>query len=381
MTSLPSYASLRIAQLSAVFNRTTNSYKFYWFWGLLELAQEEDQGGIPLEAVLIKMVALSWHTVAYYKVSLGVQDQLSQVIQQALALGELQEQSKTEEIEAYLWRCHRAAQVSEQERHLLRSLHRLSTYVPYRFLSPFFGRLPKRQTEQAIAEQAQASFAVAEEAAPYKINAPSSHQGGRSLIFHPLWRSYLQQHHKILQEFCWWNLCQYLRARNPNVPSISAKLHPPYTVQRRLSTARRFWSLVLEAPDSALLYDIYGGTPLQLSMPIDHFIPWSFVLHDQLWNLGPTTVALNSSKGNRLPSQRYWQPFAELQYAAFQRGYARAKRPVLLLEDYSHLFQATVQAVAAYPKAHFVQQLQRQLTPLWQQAINLGFEADWVAPE
>lgn len=380
MPTLPPYQSLRIAQLSGVFNHTTNSYKFYWFWGLLELVQGEAPKEIPLDAVLIKMVALSWHTVAYYKLSLGVQDRLGGVVERALNLGVLEAHSKTADIEAYLWSCWQSKQRSAPEKALIKALQQLRNYVPYRFLRPFFGRLPKRQTEQAIAERSQAAFGVAEEAAPYKIN-PASKQAavGRTLTIHPIWRDYLQQHHKILQEFCWWNLCQYLRSRNPNVPSISAKLLPPYTVERKLKTAKRFWALALEQTTWPPLQDIYQAVSLQASMPIDHFIPWSFVLHDQLWNLTPTTTALNSSKGNRLPHRRYWTPFAELQYQAFQRCHQVAQRPNALLEDYSLLFQAPVAAIATYPQAQFVQTLRQHLAPLWQQAVNLGFEADWEA--
>lgn len=382
MATLPPYQSLRIADLAAVFNHTTNSYKFYWFWGLLELVQEGQKATISLDAVLIKMIALSWHTVAYYKVSLGSQDKLSEVVQRALALGDLQADSKVEVIEAYLWGCYKAAQPSAAQKALLNALIKLRAYVPYRFLRPFLGRLPKGSTERAIAERSSEVFGVAEEAAPYKITSPTtSQEEDPMLTIHAVWRDYLQQHYKILREFAWWNLCQYLRARNPNVPNISAKLLPPYTVQRQLKTAKLFWKIALQASAKPALYDIYSGNPLTPQMPIDHFIPWSFVLHDRLWNLAPTTTAFNSSKGNRLPHRDYWQPFARLQYQAFQRCYVGVKRPSALLEDYSWLFRASVDTVAQYTELQFVQKLQQQLEPLCQQAINSGFEAGWTAPE
>ncbi|MDY5576621.1 MAG: HNH endonuclease domain-containing protein [Lachnospiraceae bacterium] len=33
---------------------------------------------------------------------------------------------------------------------------------------------------------------------------------------------------------------------------------------------------------------------------IDHFVPWSYVAHDEMWNLNPTTKSINSSKRNNL---------------------------------------------------------------------------------
>lgn len=379
MATLPPYHQLRIAQLTAVFNHTTNSYKFYWFWGLLELVKGEQEATIPLDAVLIKMVALSWHTVAYYKIGLGRQDQLSEVIQRALELGDMQVDSKVETIEAYFWECYQATQPSLGQKGLRAALKKLRTYVPYRFLRPFFGRLPKGNLEQAIAERSSEVFRVAEEAAPYKINLSSSRQA-RTLTIHPVWRNYLQQHYKILREFAWWNLSQYLRARNPNVPNISAKLLPPYMAQRQLQKAKLFWETALQQTTWPPLYEVYSGAPMTLDMPIDHFIPWSFVLHDSLWNLAPTTTALNSSKGNRLPHRCYWQSFSTLQHQAFQRCYAAAKRPMVLLEDYSWLFQASVQAISKYSEKQFVEELRKQLAPLQQQAVNSGFEEGWIAP-
>ena len=52
---------------------------------------------------------------------------------------------------------------------------------------------------------------------------------------------------------------------------------------------------------------------------IDHFIPWSFVMNDELWNLMPMDSSLNSAKSNRLPK---WDPFfsrfADNQYLLYR---------------------------------------------------------------
>lgn len=36
---------------------------------------------------------------------------------------------------------------------------------------------------------------------------------------------------------------------------------------------------------------------------IDHYVTWSFVLHDELWNLIPTFKNINSYKGNNIPNK------------------------------------------------------------------------------
>jgi hypothetical protein len=51
---------------------------------------------------------------------------------------------------------------------------------------------------------------------------------------------------------------------------------------------------------------------------LDHFVPWSFVCHDQLWNLIPVSPAANSAKSNNLPADHYIPCFVDLQCAGLQ---------------------------------------------------------------
>lgn len=52
----------------------------------------------------------------------------------------------------------------------------------------------------------------------------------------------------------------------------------------------------------------YTNTPLQnfkRNIAVDHFIPWSFIHSDDLWNLVLTSQSLNSKKGSKLPDEAY----------------------------------------------------------------------------
>lgn len=49
------------------------------------------------------------------------------------------------------------------------------------------------------------------------------------------------------------------------------------------------------------VHEIYIGQILtENDISIDHFVPWSYVAHDEMWNLNPTTKSINSSKRNNL---------------------------------------------------------------------------------
>lgn len=49
----------------------------------------------------------------------------------------------------------------------------------------------------------------------------------------------------------------------------------------------------------------YCGRKLQKSIHVDHFIPWSFVKDDKMWNFVLSCSTCNERKNNRVPSQDY----------------------------------------------------------------------------
>ncbi|MFK7798413.1 MAG: HNH endonuclease domain-containing protein [Aureispira sp.] len=367
MATLLHHEQLRVTELSQIFNNTTTSYKFYWFWALLEHAQEKET--IWFRDLLIRMVSLSWHTVVYYKLEFGGGDQLPEIMKRMLAISDLNELSKQEEIEDYLHICWSAKDNSEEEKELIKAVKKLEKEVPYRSLRPF---VTGAYSKKRIIDTAQRYFGVAEKAPIYKINSKLS-STGNSLTVQSEWRIYLQQHYKILQEFCWWNLAEFLRRRNPSVPSVGAKIGSPHNQKPNTANANKFWKVVLQ-PELPPLYCLYTQQPLQAQWSIDHFVPWSFVLHDQLWNLSPQPNSLNSSKNNRLPHRQYWEPFAQLQYQAVQRFIQQKPQNLKLLEEYDLLYKTSVGQLT---RKQFTQELLNTIEPLMQQAQNLGFAGGW----
>ena len=49
----------------------------------------------------------------------------------------------------------------------------------------------------------------------------------------------------------------------------------------------------------------YCGSKLTKSIHVDHFIPWSFVKDDRIWNFVLSCPTCNSKKNNKLPSPSY----------------------------------------------------------------------------
>jgi hypothetical protein len=81
---------------------------------------------------------------------------------------------------------------------------------------------------------------------------------------------------------------------NPEVPGLVYKLAPMDEKIRKLPHVRKLWEGIFDVCE---VKDVFTGKPVNTKQyDIDHFIPWSFVMNDELWNLMPMDSSLNSSK-------------------------------------------------------------------------------------
>lgn len=370
MYPLPYSSHLPISTLAASFNDVTNSYKFYWFLSILEQIRTAQERIIPVHNLLAHMIASVWYPTNYFRLSFGKQDRLGSI---AIRLGERAGLS----IDAP------AAQVAEAARRhiasnddLGRSILTLARFVPYRFLRPFFAKelrgVSDVKVNGLVASLAVAAFHDPESPCLYRfVEYPQA-----GIEIQPLWFDYLQQNLIVLKGFCLWHLIQYLQKNNPNVPNIAGKLFEPQ--ERDLRRARDFWNIVLERKGE--LECIYSGVKLVKSQfTLDHFIPWSFVAHDALWNIIPASRTANSSKSDNLPDiNRYFDAFSSIQFEAVKiiSGKSATAR---LLEDYVLLFKVVAsEDFLRMDLETFRKVLYDSIAPQIQIARNMGFPADWV---
>ncbi|MBX3001281.1 MAG: hypothetical protein KF893_22360 [Caldilineaceae bacterium] len=195
-----------------------------------------------------------------------------------------------------------------------------------------------------------------------------------AIELHPRWADYLQTNVHIVTGYCLWHLTNYLQKNNPNVPNIIGKLAEPG--QRNLRNARIFWQMAMDQMGECRC--IYTGEVVEPhGFSLDHFLPWSFVAHDLLWNIIPTSRNINSAKSDQLPAMdRYFGSFAQLQYQALHA--VAAQRKAKLIEDYILLLrQPSVEKLTDLPQPVFTQILRDTITPQIQIATNMGFAANW----
>lgn len=92
---------------------------------------------------------------------------------------------------------------------------------------------------------------------------------------------------------------------------------------RNLVKQTKVWNKAIDIKP-ALSFDLFLDQPITKQSSIqcggfslDHFIPYSFVMHYELWNLILILKNLNSQKTNRLPQERFIPDYIRLKYDFF----------------------------------------------------------------
>ena len=191
------------------------------------------------------------------------------------------------------------------------------------------------------------------------------------IVINDLWVEYLTKHYKILRDFAFWNLTEFLQKRNPNVPDVPSKLIKP--IQRdSLTKQRKYWDSYIEITGG--INCIYTGKNIiAKEYDLDHFVPWSFVSHNLLWNLIPSDPSVNSAKSNNLPQlDKYLQPFASLHQDAMKILYEKNMNNKIF-EDYLIIYDS-IPDLINLSKSDFFNVFKRTFTPMVQIAENMGFK-------
>ena len=353
MANIPQSDFLSTKNLSRVFNNTTATYKFYWFQSLLQMHNEEGIYRMNVWDLVIRMVANAWFPIHYFHLSFGSMDSLHKIVTELQWITSLPMDARKEEVVECLTASLDEKKVKDQLATLIRN-------VPYRFLSPWINYT-------SDADVIARSHAY-ENGCLYSIQKTKDEF---YITINPVWNKYLQDYYGILTDFINWNLTLFLQQRNPNIPNIPNKLTRPME-RTSLSKQRRFWDDVIRI--GGHVHCIYTGQEIHIGdFAVDHFLPWSFVAHDQLWNLIPADNSINSSKSDKLPPlDRFLKKLAEEHREAI-KIYLGAGKKESALEDFASLGY-TPRDLLQLNRERFLAAYQQTFTPLFQIAQNMGYE-------
>jgi len=352
LESLPQNKNISVKNLTQIFNKTSASYKYYWFISTLHLfVRNPKKTHIEVKDILIQMICNAWYPVNYFKLSFGYSDKLHENITKLQKLLNIPIDISHDELFVLL--------KNSNSREVNQLITHFNLQVPYRFLSPW---IPFNSNAETIRLSNEFSNVCL-----YKIHKNDKFE----IEINPEWKEYLFKNYKILLDFSYWNLVIFIQSNNLNTPNIADKLVKP--IQRLgMGKQRNFWNIVFDELNSVDC--IYTGKTLyKNSFDMEHFIPWSFVSHNQLWNLLPADSSINSSKSNKLPKlSTYLVPFVEIQREAIR--IINLKNPKnKLLEDYLFI-DNSISKILDLSKKELTNRFQNTLEPLIQIANNSGFQ-------
>lgn len=347
--------------------KLSSSYKIFWFFGIFKEILNGNKN-ITFRRLVCRMIIGAWYPVTQYKLNLGIQDRLYDLVLLIHRRYNIPCDEKEEKLLDFLENINDV----EVER-CIKSLHE---YVPYRLLSPFYSR-ELAATRDIFGKNDSkrhkfiADLTKANDRAIYRIDVDN-----KSIEINDYWYRYIRINQNIIYGWMHYKLVCYLQKRNPNVPAIPFKITAP--VKRDLTSAKKLWREI--SSDKAVI-DIYTGKSLTQDnfyihgeLSIDHFIPWSFVLHDELWNLVPTFKNINSGKSNKLPSlDLYLDKFCEIQYESFDIMQRSPKKYSKNLEEYLSI-NVAVRNEKKIEKEDFTKSLKASIEPLYQIAYNQGYD-------
>ena len=368
------YNTLDIEGFSHMMKDPSYCYKFYWLEAIVQLISE----GITettFDAVIDEMICNAWYSVREFHIHLSgmqVDGQVRDGLERAvLCLSELSglpaNASKVEIKNA----------IKEHTESLKAAKEQLTNMVPYRALAGFFDKAEENTDWGSVRRMTAYIERINREVVllPYTLGKSSKLK--KEIYFQPSWVEMIQDNTVSILGWIQYEKVKWLQNNNPEVPGLVYKLAPIDVKMRKLNNVRKLWEGVLEL---SVVKDVFTGeTIVSKHYDVDHFIPWSFVMNDELWNLMPMDSTLNSSKNNKLPK---WDPFFE-RFAANQYllyGFIHEKAGIYKLFEgcYRDNLHSIWAGQELYRKGNsreeFYNILQKNMQPVYDSAHRQGYE-------
>ena len=370
------YNTLDIEGFSQMMKDPSYCYKFYWLEAIVQLISQ----GISrttFDAVINEMICNAWYSVREFHIHLSgmmadgqVRDGLERAVLTLSELSELPANASKVEI--------RNA-IRDHEKDLKSAKEQLTNMVPYRALAGFFTRASSPAEWNSVRRMVSYIQMVNQSvvALPYTLGESSKLK--KEIYFNPSWMEMIQDHTVSILGWIQYEKVKWLQNNNPEVPGLVYKLAPMDEKTRKLNNVRKLWEGVLDVSEVEVKDVFTDQAILPRQYDVDHFIPWSFVMNDELWNLMPMDSSLNSSKSNKLPR---WDPFfkrfAENQYLLYGFIHEKAGIHKLFEACYKDNLHSIWAGQELYRRGNtreeFYNILQKNMQPVYDSARRQGYE-------
>ena len=366
--------TLDIEGFSQMMKDPSYCYKFYWLEAIVWLISEGKQD-TTFDEIINEMICNAWYSVREFHIHLSgmradgeVRDGLERAVLRLTELSDLPANASKTEIQNA---------IKEHDAELKKSKEQLTNMVPGRALAGFFVKGEEEvpwNSAPRLTEYIR-RFDSTLIRLPYTFGDSSKLK--KEVHFNSDWMAMIQDNTVNILGWIQYEKVKWLQNNNPEVPGLIYKLAPMDEKMRKLGHVRKLWEGVL---DLTPVRDVFTGQPVvPKEYDVDHFIPWSFVMNDELWNLMPMDSSLNSSKSNRLPK---WDPFFDAfagnQYLMYELIHEKPelyKRFEACYRDNLHSIWAGQELYrTGNSREIFYNILEKNMMPVYDSAKRQGYE-------
>ena len=368
------YNRLDIEGFSHMMKDPSYCYKFYWLEAIVQLIAE----GVTettFDAVIDEMICNAWYSVREFHIHLSgmqldgqVRDGLERAVIRLSEISSLQANASKVEIKNA---------IKEHNRELKAAKEQLTNMVPYRALAGFFDKAEEKADWNSITRLTAYIERINREVVllPYTLGDGSKLK--KKIHFQPSWVEMIQDNTVAILGWIQYEKVKWLQNNNPEVPGLIYKLAPLDEKMRKLSHVRKLWDGIL---DLHIVNDVFTDIPIDRTQyDVDHFIPWSFVMNDELWNLMPMDSSLNSVKSNRLPDWNdFFIRFAKNQFIMYEMIYEKEGIRKLFEACYRDNLHSIWTNQELYRKGNsdveFYGILEKNMRPVYDSARRQGYD-------
>ena len=371
------YNTLDIEGFSRMMKDPSYCYKFYWLEAIVQLISA-NKTQASYDEIINEMISNAWYPVLEYHIHLSgvygekiIKDNLEKAVLRLQELSGLPNKVSDVEIKNSLIEF-------AQDNQLRKYKMELTKNVPYKALSGFANRGAEKIDLNSSAGRLMAYYnklSQSEILLPYVFNEDSGLK--RVITFNDGWIQMIQDNAVTILGWIQLEKVKWLQNNNPEVPGLVYKMSPMDEKMRKLNNVRKLWEAVL---DITPIMDVFKNEAIDKNAyDIDHFIPWSFVMNDELWNLMPMDSSWNSKKSNKLPKwDLFFGRFADNQYVLYELLYEKPGIHKLYEACYRDNLHSIWANQELYRKGNSREEfhviLEKNMRPVYDSAKRQGYE-------
>lgn len=365
------YNILEVECFTKMLKDPSYCYKFYWLEAIVNLINE-NVCETTLDDIINEMIVNAWYSVVEYHIHLSgiVNGETRDGLERAVL-----HLSEISSLPSFASRYEIKQAIKQFEKQLHKEKTVLTNMVPYRALSGFFNQHGVKvnwENKSSLIDFIR-EFDSHYAKLPYVFGEGSALE--RKVLFSQDWISMINDNTVEILGWIQYEKLKWLQNVNPEVPGLVYKLKPGDNV-RKLEHVRNLWNGVIRHTQ---VLDIYTGAHILADyFDVDHFVPWSFVMNDELWNLMPMDSSLNSSKSNNLPVwDRFFNEFATNQFKLYKLIYESQEIHALYMKCYKDNLHSIWAQQELYKQGNnrteFFDVLSKNMRPIYDSARRQGY--------